>query len=98
MDTFLNVMRMRIYMAAENCFGIYWPEWRRPVEDLILYSDATEQDCEELKQAKDEAVRALQRLKEVTEATLRKVRKEICETNLKQSDTDPKECCASIPE
>lgn len=93
MDTFLNVMRMRIYMAAENCFGTYWPEWRRPVEDLIIYCDATNQDCEELKQARDEAIRANQRVKEATEAMLRKIHKEICDTHLAKADEHHETSC-----
>lgn len=98
MDTFLDVMRIRIYTAAENCFGIYWPEWRRPVEDLILYCDTTGKDCEELKQAKDEAIRAHQSLQEVTKATLRKIQKEICDAHPLKADVEHETSSTTIQE
>lgn len=63
-------MGQRICQCAQNCFGPYCPEWKRPVEDLILYCKSKEVDCEELKQANDEAYTAYQRVKEVTGRTV----------------------------
>lgn len=82
MEKFLQLKILELCNKAEHCFGFYWEEWRAPVRDLILVSDAMDINSVELKQAHDKAIEAIQDLKIATQATLTKVKQRIIHTCL----------------
>ena len=82
MEKFLQLKILELCNKAEHCFGIYWEEWRAPVRDLVLVSKAMDIDSEELNQAHDKAIEAIQNLKTATQATLTKVKQRIVHTCL----------------
>ncbi len=82
MDAYIQLKIAMLCMQAQNCFGIYNPEWMRPLHELLMVCDAMEVECEELKQAATAATDALQRLKHAMKNTATKVRLQNLRTGL----------------
>jgi len=75
MDFFLRIKIMELCNDAKHSFGGYWEAWRRPVNDLVVLTDAMKINSLELKQARDKAIEAIEHLKDVTHATVEEIEK-----------------------